>query len=115
MKGMGRKELTFRTRTARITIDYSRCEPVVNETITPRCAFACVKADRWYGRNALRIEGNRPVLSNSNPKEIERLCNECLACEHDCARDGTNCIRIEIDFSGIDLYRNKEGNKTRRY
>lgn len=104
---MGHGVLTFKTKTATISVDYGRCDPVINNTPNPTCGFACVKADRWYGRNALKIEGNKPVLSNADPKEIGRLCNECLACEHDCTVYGTDCIRIEIDFPGIDSYREK--------
>jgi hypothetical protein len=106
---MPRKDvLQFETRTGRITIDYGRCEPVVRNTASPSCGFACVKADRWYGRNVLKIENNRPVLANADPEEVKRGCNECLACEYDCAREGRECIRIELPFPGLEEYRRKE-------
>jgi len=99
--------LTFAVKTGKITIDYSRCEPARKVTLNPSCGFACVKADRWYGRNVLKIEGDRPVLANPDPEEVKRLCNECLACEHDCTLYGTDCIRIELPFPGIEEYRKK--------
>ncbi len=106
---MSRREtLEFRTRTGRITIDYGRCEAAIGGTAAPSCGFACVKADRWYGRNVLKIENNRPVLANSDPEEIKRSCIECLACEHDCTFFGRDCIRIELPFPGLDEYREKE-------
>ena len=103
--------LTFNIKTGKITIDYSRCEPAKKNIRNPSCGFACVKADRWYGRNVLKIEGNRPVLANADPEEIKRLCNECLACEHDCRQFGSDCIRIELPFPGIDDYRKKMGQR----
>jgi hypothetical protein len=102
-----KNNLAFEIRTGKITIDYSRCEPVIKNKSNPSCGFACVKADRWYGRNVLKIEGNRPVLANPDLEEIKRLCNECLACEHDCTLYGTDCIRIELPFPGIEEYRRK--------
>jgi hypothetical protein len=96
------------SRGMKITIDYNRCEPAKNNDPNPRCGFACVKADRLYGRNALKIENNRPVLSNPNPKEIVRLCNECLACEYDCELYGNNCISIEISMPELEEYRKKK-------
>ena len=103
--------LEFDIKTGRITIDYSRCEPIIKKTSNPSCGFACIKADRWYGRNVLKIEGNKPILVNPDPEEIKRLCNECLACEHDCTEFGSDCIRIELPFPGIDDYRKKMGQK----
>lgn len=99
--------LVFETRTGKITIDYNKCEPVIRKTGNPSCGFACVKADRWYGRNVLKIEDNRPVLVNPDPEEIKRLCNECLACEFDCKLYGKGCIQIELPFPGIEEYRKK--------
>lgn len=106
-----KNSLTFDIKTGKITIDYSRCEPAKNNTPNPSCGFACIKADRWYGRNVLKIEGNKPVLANPDPEEIKRLCNECLACEHDCTEFGSDCIHIELPFPGIDDYRKKMGQK----
>ncbi|MBW1956508.1 MAG: hypothetical protein JRI83_12465 [Deltaproteobacteria bacterium] len=79
-----------------ITIDYSRCIPAVENNASPSCGFACVKACRLYGRNILRIEGNRPVLAVSDKEEIKRLDNECLSCEYHCGRFGPGCIIIDI-------------------
>ena len=106
-----KNSLTFNIKTGKITIDYNRCEPARKNTPNPSCGFACIKADRWYGRNVLKIEGNKPILVNPNPEEIKRLCNECLACEHDCTEFGSDCIRIELPFPGIDDYRKKMGQK----
>jgi hypothetical protein len=91
--------LEFNIRTGKIRIHYNQCEPAVKDTSTPSCGFACVKADRLYGRNVLRIEQNRPVLAVP-ASEVERLCNECLGCEHDCTFFGKNCIQIELPLFG---------------
>jgi len=91
--------LEFQVRTGTIRIDYNRCEPAINNTSTPSCGFACVKADRLYGRNVLRIEKNRPVLAIPS-QEAVRLCNECLGCEHDCTYYGSNCIVIDLPLFG---------------
>ncbi len=106
---MPRKDvLEFNTWTAKITIDYSRCEPAIDNSSTPSCGFACVKADRWYGRNVLKIENNRPVLAIQDPEEIRKSCNECLACEYECNVTGRGCIRIELPFPGLEEHRRKE-------
>ena len=102
---MASDQLNFQTKKIRITIDYSRCEPATKNTSNPTCGFACVKACRLYGRNILKIEGNKPVLAVTDPKEIERLDNECVSCEYDCWARGTNCIRIEIPLPGMEEYR----------
>lgn len=104
---MGKDKLVFEARKIKITIDYSRCEPAIRNTAQPSCGFACVKACRLYGRNILKIEGNRPVLAVTEPEEIKRLDNECLSCEYHCWHKGTNCIRIEVPFEGIEAYREK--------
>jgi hypothetical protein len=90
--------LQFRTRKTRITIDYSRCIPAQEKTSQPVCGFACVKACRLYGRNVLKIEGNRPVLAVADPEEIVRLDNECLSCEYQCSVMGTGCIEISVNL-----------------
>jgi hypothetical protein len=102
---MAAKVLTFEARKIKITIDYSRCEPAVGNTDDPACGFACVKACRLYGRNILKIEGNKPVLAVTDPEEIKRLDNECLSCEYHCWDRGTNCISIEIPLAGMEEYR----------
>jgi len=97
--------LTFEAKKIKITIDYTLCEPAIKNTATPNCSFACVKACRLYGRNILKIEGNKPVLAVTNPEEIKRLDNECLSCEYNCWIHGTSCINIEIPLPGIGEYR----------
>jgi hypothetical protein len=97
--------LQFEARKIKITIDYHRCEPATQNTTQPTCGFACVKACRLYGRNILKIEGNRPVLAVTDSEEIKRLDNECLSCEYHCWARGTNCISIEIPLPGIEEYR----------
>lgn len=104
-------KLEFKTRTTKIIIDYRRCEPARENTPNPSCGFACVKACRLYGRNILKIERNKPVLTVTDPPEIERLDNECLGCEYNCWRRGTNCISIDLSLPGLEEYR--EGMKAR--
>lgn len=104
---MRQESLEFWTRTAKIIIDYTQCEPVTKNTRNPACGFACVKACRLYGRGVLKIESNKPVLTISDLEEIKRLCNECLGCEYDCWLYGKNCIQIFIPLPGIDQYREK--------
>jgi predicted molibdopterin-dependent oxidoreductase YjgC len=88
--------LSFQTRKMTITIDYRQCIPARENNASPSCGFACVKACRLYGRNILRIEGNRPVLAVSDQEEIKRLDNECISCEYNCGRFGPGCITIDI-------------------
>ena len=102
---MASNPLNFQTKKIKITIDYSHCEPATKNTSNPTSGFACVKACRLYGRNILKIEGNKPVLAVTDPKEIERLDNECVSCEYQCWARGTNCIRIEIPLPGMEEYR----------
>jgi hypothetical protein len=97
--------LEFGGRKIKITIDYDRCEPAKKNISKPSCGFACIKACRLYGRNILKIEGNRPVLAVLDPEEIKRLDNECLSCEYHCWLRGTNCIHIEIPLEGLEEYR----------
>ncbi len=102
---MAGDKLEFEARRARIAIDYGRCEPAIRNTSRPTCGFACVKACRLYGRNILRIEGNRPALSISDLEEVKRLDNECLSCEYNCWLHGTSCITIELALPGLEEYR----------
>ncbi|MEM0449884.1 MAG: hypothetical protein QW520_08710 [Methanomassiliicoccales archaeon] len=102
---MAEDRLEFETRKTKISIDYKHCEPATKNDSKPSCGFACVKACRLYGRNILKIEGNKPVLTIVDPEEIKRLDNECLACEYHCWFHGTNCIRIEIPLEGLEEYR----------
>jgi hypothetical protein len=102
---MAANRLEFKTRKTKITIDYNRCEPATRNISQPSCGFACVKACRLYGRNILKIEGNKPVLGVTDPEEIKRLDNECLSCEYNCGFRGTSCINIEIPLTGIEEYR----------
>ncbi len=104
---MADNKLELKARRAKIAIDYLRCEPVLENTAEPSCGFACVKACRLYGRNILKIEGNRPVLAVTDPVQIERLDNECLSCEYNCWLHGTNCISIDLPLTGIEEYQDK--------
>lgn len=101
---MTKEKLEFETRTAKITIDYSKCLAAKENTSAPPCKFLCVKACHLYGRNVLKIEGNKPVLSISDPEEIKRLDNECLACEYNCSMYGSGCIKIELPLEGLEEY-----------
>lgn len=89
-------KLEFKTKKTCVAIDYERCLPARERTSQPACGFACVKACRLYGRSVLKIEDNRPVLAVTDPEEILRLDNECLACEVQCALQGQGCIHIDI-------------------
>ena len=104
---MEKETLEFEVRTGKITIDYSCCEPATKNTSSPACGFACVKACRLYGRNVLKIEGDKPVLAVADVDEIKRLDNECLSCEYACWSQGTGCISIELPLPGIEEYRKK--------
>lgn len=88
--------LVFESRKCRITIDYDKCQPFQDDTSEPGCGFACVKACRLMGRNILKIENNRPVLAVTDPEEIQRLDNECLACEYNCSMFGPGCVQITV-------------------
>jgi hypothetical protein len=91
--------LEFEFRTGRVTIDYDKC-------IAPTCGFACVKADRFYGRNVLKILDQKPVLAVT-PEEAKRLCNECLGCEIHCQLHATGAIHIELPLAGLKEYKMK--------
>jgi hypothetical protein len=104
---MAANRLEFETRKIKVTIDYDRCEPAKKNSSQPSCGFACVKACRLYGRNILKIEGNKPVLAVVDPEEIKRLDNECLSCEYNCWFRGTGCIHIEIPLAELEEYRNE--------
>jgi hypothetical protein len=89
-------QLEFTTRKCTITLDYNKCLPARDNKSDPACGFACVKACRLMGRNILKIENNRPVLTVTDPEELKRLDNECLACEYNCSIQGSGCINIEV-------------------
>ena len=92
-------KLVFETRKTTITIDYDQCLPAKENSSDPACGFACVKACRLQGRNVLKIENNRPVLAVTEPEEIKRLDNECLACEYRCSVKGPGCVSIEVHLN----------------
>ena len=104
---MPSEKLEFKTKTTKITLDYGRCEPALENISNPSCGFACVKACRLYGRNILKIEGNRPALTISEAEEINRLDNECLGCEYGCMTRGTGCVTIELPIPGLEEYRSE--------
>ncbi len=89
-------QLEFTTRKCTITLDYNKCLPARENNSDPACGFACVKACRLMGRNILKIENNRPVLTVTDPEELKRLDNECLACEYNCSIKGPGCINIAV-------------------
>ena len=101
---MGNNKLKFRTKCMTTIIDYDKCEPAKNNTSTPSCGFACVKADRMYDRSLLRIEGNRPILAVSE-EAAKRISNESLSWEYACSAVGINAIEIIVDFPGLEKYR----------
>jgi len=82
--------LEVRTRTGRLVLDYDKC-------VAPKCDYACVKADRIFGRGVLKIEGGLPKIAVDSD-EVVRLCNECLACEIYCEFFGGNAIRLIVEL-----------------
>lgn len=101
---MSEDRLEFETKTMKVVIDYTRCEPARENTDHPHCGFACVKADRMYDRSVLRIERNRPVLAGS-PEDARKNSNESLSWEYACRSTGNDAIRILIPFPGLKPYR----------
>lgn len=83
----------FEFRTGKVSIDYAKCDGCTS--------FACVKACSLYGRNILRVQGGKPVLSVS-PEEARRLCIECLACEQECRLWGQEALRIALPIEGLE-------------
>jgi hypothetical protein len=86
----------FEFRTGKVSIDYGKCDGCTS--------FACVKACSLYGRNILRVQGGKPVLSVS-PEEARRLCIECLACEGECYFRGQQALAIVLPITGLDRLR----------
>lgn len=103
---MSTDKLTFETISMKVTIDYSKCEPAVKNISNPDCGFACVKADRIYDRNILKIQGNRPVLAVSL-EEAKKRSNESLSWEYADQVTGNNAIEIIVKFPGLKEYRKK--------
>jgi succinyl-CoA synthetase beta subunit len=86
----------FKTTTGgEVYIDLRKC-------IAPACGFACVKACRWMGTGALKIEDGKPAVASKDPEALRRLCTECLACEYYCMLRGGNAIRIVVPMYGLD-------------
>jgi hypothetical protein len=98
--------LEFETKCTTVKIDYARCEPARSGMADPKCGFACVKADRMYDRNILRIEENRPVLALP-ADDVEKVSNESLSWEYACNMTGNAAIEITIPFPGLEEYRTK--------
>jgi hypothetical protein len=103
---MTEDKLEFETRCTFVRLDYTKCEPAREGTSNPACGFACVKADRMYDRNILRIQGNRPVLA-VRKEDIRRLSNESLSWEYACNAAGRSAIEIIVPFPGLKEYRRK--------
>jgi hypothetical protein len=104
---MTANKLEFRTKCTTTTIEYNKCEPARDGNSNPSCGFACIKADRMYDRNILRIEKNRPVLAMSR-ETAEKMSNESLSWEYACCMAGPGAITIIVDFAGLEDYRRKE-------
>ena len=101
---MSASKLEFRTRCTTTIIDYDKCEPAKTNVSNPTCGFVCVKADRMYDRNILRIYNNRPVLAV--PEEaVQKMSNESLSWEYACNAVGIGAIEIRVDFAGLEEYR----------
>jgi ferredoxin len=88
--------LWFKTSTGgEVYVDLEKC-------MAPNCGFACVKACRWMGTGALKIERGRPALASRDPEALRRLCSECLACEYFCSLKGSNAIKIVVPVYGLE-------------
>ena len=99
-------KLEFETRCMTVVIDYGKCEAAKGNSPNPNCGFACVKADRMYDRNIIKINGNQPVLAV--PKEaVKKASNESLSWEYACNSTGNCAIKIAVDFPGIYDFRKK--------
>ena len=86
----------FKTTTgSEIYIDLRKC-------IAPVCGFACVKACRWMGTGALKIEKGKPNIVSKDPEALRRLCTECLACEYYCMLKGGGAIKIVVSMYGLE-------------
>jgi succinyl-CoA synthetase beta subunit len=105
-KDIAGNTLEFETRCTKVRIHYDRCEPAQRKTANPQCGFACVKADRMYDRNILRIENHRPILAVSK-EEAKRASNESLSWEYACDRTKNEAIRILVPFPGLKEYRKR--------
>ncbi|MEM0240893.1 MAG: ATP-grasp domain-containing protein [Candidatus Nezhaarchaeales archaeon] len=85
----------FKTSTGgEVYVNLKRC-------IAPNCGFACVKACRWMGAGALKVESGKPSLVSRDPEALRRLCSECLACEYYCMTKGGSAIRIVVPVHGL--------------
>ncbi|MEM2960933.1 MAG: ATP-grasp domain-containing protein [Candidatus Bathyarchaeia archaeon] len=93
--------ISFEFETGKVIVDLAKC-------IAPTCGFACIKADRWYGRSCFKIEDGKPSLTGT-AEQLKRLCNECLACEVECEMHGGHAIKIELPLYGLDEFRKKHG------
>ena len=80
--------IEVKLRTGKLIIDYSKC-------IAPKCGYACIKADRIFGRGVLKIENGLPKIALSLD-EVARVCNECLTCEIYCEFFDGKAIKIEL-------------------
>jgi hypothetical protein len=89
------KIYSFRFRTGEIVIDHSAC--LECET------YACLKADRLFGTNVLRIQDGRPVLTLEREDAV-RVCNECLGCEIYCQAYGNKGLTIKLDKIGLETF-----------
>ncbi|MEM2535049.1 MAG: hypothetical protein QXD12_04510, partial [Candidatus Nezhaarchaeales archaeon] len=90
-----RDYLWFKTSTGgEVYVNLKRC-------VAPNCGFACVKACRWMGTGALKVERGKPSLASRDPESLRRLCSECLACEFYCMVRGSNAIRIVVPVQGL--------------
>lgn len=107
---MSDNKLEFKTKCTKVTIDYAKCEPAKKNTSNPKCGFACIKADRLYDRNILRIDNNKPVLALS-ADEAKNRSNESLSWEYACSVTGNNAIQIAVSFPELDVYCEKSVTK----
>ena len=103
---MSANKLEFSTICTTTTIDYDKCEPAKKNIPNPSCGFACIKADRMYDRNILRINNNRPVLA-VDPEAARKMSNESLSWEYACNAVGIGAIEITVDYPGLEEYRKR--------
>jgi hypothetical protein len=83
----------IRFRTGEIVINHETCKGCEN--------YACIKADRLFGTNVLRLQDGRPIAVVGS-EDFKRTCNECLACEIYCQLYGNKGLIINLDSFGLD-------------
>lgn len=88
----------FDTPTGRIQFDYSQCKNGIAEVIVNSCK-----------PGILKLEGGVPVLSATREEVAKNKCIECLACEYETWKAGSNAVKIDLPIEGFDDYLARQG------